>query len=87
MTVTVRFFAALRELKGTDTTSVDLLPGETIRQLFERLFPDRPSPDWPGTLMYAAAQEYVEPTHVVLDGSEVAFIPPLGAGAETRGWS
>ena len=80
MTVTVRFFAALRELKGTDTTSVDLLPGETIRQLFERLFPDRPSPDWPGTLMYAAAQEYVEPTHVVLDGSEVAFIPPLGGG-------
>lgn len=80
MTVTVRFFAALREHRGTDTVHVDAVAGETVRELFERLFPDRPSPTWPGTLMYAAAQEYVQPDHVVRDGDEVAFIPPLGGG-------
>jgi len=81
MTITVRFFAALREHRGTDSVEIDAVEGETVRALFERLFPDRPSPSWPGTLMYAVAQEYVEPGSVVRDGDEVAFIPPLGGGS------
>jgi len=82
MPITVRLFAALREHRGETRLTVDAVPGETVRQLFERLFPDRPGRDWPGPLMYAVAQEYVDADHVLGDGDEVAFVPPLGGGSD-----
>ncbi len=81
MAVTVRFFAALRELRGADRADVEAVEGETARELFERLFADRPSAGWPGPLRFAVGQEFVEPDHVIADGDDVAFIPPLGGGS------
>lgn len=81
MSITVRFFAALREHKGTSSEVVEAVTGETVRALFERVFDDRPSPNWPGPLMFAVAQEYVDADHPVHDGDDVAFIPPLGGGS------
>lgn len=81
MTITVRLFASLRESRGQDRLLMDPKPGETVAALFDRLFPDRPTPDWPGPLMYAVNREYVDPEHLLADGDEVAFVPPLGGGA------
>jgi molybdopterin synthase catalytic subunit/molybdopterin converting factor small subunit len=79
--VVVRLFAALRERAGTDSTEVTLQPGDTPRTVFERLFSDRPRPDWPGPLAYAVNEEYVAADAPLADGDELAFIPPLGGGA------
>ncbi len=81
MPITVRLFASLREHVAQDRLETDLAPGETVGQLFDRLFPDRPSPDWPGPLMFAVNRDYVPAGHALSDGDEVAFIPPLGGGA------
>jgi len=79
--VLVRLFAALRERAGRDSVEVELQPGDTPRSVFERLFADRPRPDWPGPLAYAINEEYVAADTPVTDGDELAFIPPLGGGA------
>jgi len=81
MPVQVRLFAALRELLGTDHLSVEPDEGETVAQLFARLFPDEPEERWAGTLMYAVNRAYVGGDHALQDGDEVAFIPPLGGGS------
>lgn len=81
MTITVRLFASLREHAGSDRLQVEARPGETVADLFSRLFPSRPSPDWPGPLMFAVDREWVAADHPVRDGVEVAFLPPLGGGS------
>ncbi|MCO4773584.1 MAG: molybdenum cofactor biosynthesis protein MoaE [Deltaproteobacteria bacterium] len=82
MSVVVRFFAVLRERSGADEATVELQPNETVSQLYARLFPDLV--DHAGVrlpVMYAVNQAYVEADEALVDGDEVAFIPPLGGGS------
>ena len=82
MSVTVRLFALLRELKGTDRIDFELAEGETIGGLFDRLFPEPDAQALRGSLAFARNTHYVEPDVLLVDGDEVAFIPPLGGGAD-----
>ena len=81
MAVTVLLFAVLREHRGAPSLSADLQPDETVGQLYARLFPDLVDGGRRLPVMYAVGQTYVEGDHVLADGDEVAFIPPLGGGA------
>lgn len=82
MTVLVRFFAVLRELQGDESASVDLKPGETAGALYARLFADLVDDKGQRLpVMYAVNQSYVRESHLLADGDEVAFIPPLGGGS------
>jgi molybdopterin synthase catalytic subunit/molybdopterin converting factor small subunit len=81
MSVTVRLFALLRELKGTDRIDFELAEGETIGGLFDRLFPDPEAQALRGSLAFARNTHYVGPEVILADGDEVAFIPPLGGGS------
>ena len=78
MPVVVRYFAALREQKGREVESVELVDGETAEGLYARLVPD----DGRGRLpvLYAVNHSYAAPTQALRDGDEVAFLPPLGGG-------
>jgi|GEM_PF-19213 len=83
MAVTVRFFAVLRERKGRDCADVEFVVGETVQELYHRLFPsfvDEAGRRLP--VMYAVNANYVDAEHVLADNDEVAFIPPLGGGAD-----
>jgi molybdopterin synthase catalytic subunit len=80
MPITVRLFASLREHKGQDRLILEPGAEETVAGLFDRLFADRPRPDWPGPLLFAVNREYVDGAYVLRDGDEIAFIPPLGGG-------
>lgn len=82
MAVTIHLFAALREARGEGSVITELGKGETVGALFARLFPSRPDTDWPAAVMFAVDKTYVDESHVLQDGDEVAFIPPLGGGGD-----
>ena len=73
--VSVRLFAGLRELAGTGR--LELEDVATVADVWPKLALG----DEPGGLMYAVNREYVERSHPLQDGDEVALIPPVSGGA------
>ena len=85
MKATVRLFAILREKAGTSELTLELPERSTVADLLvalENSYPDL-SASAPHT-MIAVNTEYVENTHPLHDGDEVALIPPVSGGYE---WS
>ena len=80
MSVSVRLFAMLREQRGESRLEIDLCEGETVEQLFARLFEEEGPRCSLESLLFAVNQAYVPADHVLRDGDEVAFIPPLAGG-------
>lgn len=75
MTITLRYFAALRELRGCSSETRTIQPGTTIGALYGTLFPaDAP------TVAFARNRAVVPADTVLADGDEVSFLPPLGGG-------
>ncbi len=77
MKATVHSFAALREKKGLDMEEVDVRPGDTVKELYYRLFPGKER-DLP--VAYARNAAHTSSDTPVQSGDEVAFLPPLGGG-------
>ncbi len=77
-TVTVRHFAQLREQRGCEHEQVVFEPGTTMGQLYTHMFAHTPLADLP--VGYALAHEVVGPQTLLVDGAEVAFLPPVGGG-------
>jgi MoaE-MoaD fusion protein len=75
MHVTVRLFAGLRERAGT--AKLELHDVATVADVWAGLGLG----DEPGGLLYAVNRAYVEPTHELHDGDEVAVIPPVSGGS------
>jgi len=80
--VRVRLFAIQRELAGAREVPIDLPDGATIEDAWsavvERhpvLAAGRPS------VRFARNGDYADPTTVLGDGDEIAFIPPVSGGA------
>ena len=73
--VTVRYFAVLREKRGTDEEAVALREGETVAALYARLFAEPRVP-----VAFARNHARVGADEPLVDGDEVAFLPPLGGG-------
>lgn len=78
MHVQVRYFAALREKRGTTTEQVAVTEGETLEALYARLFPGPAESRVP--VAFARNHAHAQPTEVVEDGDEVVFLPPVGGG-------
>ncbi len=79
MPVTVRWFARLRELAGTDQEAVE--GAATVQDVYAALRRRHPSLPETHTLLRAARnEELAEWTDLVRDGDEVAFIPPVSGG-------
>ncbi len=75
MTVVIRYFANLRELRGTPEESREISPGSTAASLYRDLGLPAALP-----VAFAVNQERVAGTTVLCDGDEVVFLPPLGGG-------
>jgi molybdopterin converting factor subunit 1 len=79
--VTVRLFARLRDIVGVGELSRDVGTGATVGSVWLQLVRD-----WPGLAGYdrsissAVNADYVRPDHVLHDGDEVAFLPPVSGG-------
>lgn len=81
VTVNTRFFAAYRDLLGTESTAVELPEGATVEDLVRTLRsrggPYASLPDDPPV---AVNQEYVDTRAPLSGGDEVAFLPPVAGG-------
>jgi MoaE-MoaD fusion protein len=74
MRVSVRLFAGLRERAGVGRLELDDVA--RAGDVWARL----DLGDEPGGLLYAVNREYVERSHELHDGDEVALIPPVSGG-------
>jgi len=78
MRVRLRFFASLRERLGSRADRT-LRAGTTVGALWRELVAERPEL---GRLQvrFAVNEAYVEASHRLVDGDEVAFFPPVSGG-------
>ena len=77
MEITVKYFASLRERMGRGEDRVELPSPATVEEIWARV---GGSGDYAGNLLAAVNLEYADPDHLVRDGDEVAFFPPVTGG-------
>ena len=83
VSVTVRYFASLRERLGRSDEQVQVVPGTSVRELWQRLSREGPLPaagGLPENVLVSVNREYVRPDTAVSEGDEVAFFPPVTGG-------
>jgi molybdopterin synthase catalytic subunit len=83
MRINILFFGLARDLTEFDREQVDIAPGETVGDLqtrYESRFPRLR--EVAGSLLAAVNQEVADRSHILRDGDEVAFLPPVSGGTE-----
>lgn len=81
MTITVRLFALLRELYGAKEATLVLPEGATVAEALSALFPEAQRQGrFPRSLLFAVNRGYVSAAHVLKDGDELVFVPPVSGG-------
>lgn len=85
MRVRVRLFAIQRELAGTREVSLDLPDGATVDDAWTALVGIHPALA-PGraSVRFARNGAYADASTPLVDGDEVAMIPPVSGGADQR---
>lgn len=77
MSIKIRYFASLKERIGRSEDNVICRPGSTVEQIWLQANAGMPMPD---NLLAAVNMDYVGFDHVVSDGDEIAFFPPVTGG-------
>lgn len=81
MHVNVLFFASLVDIVGSRRIGMEVSPGATIDDVLGRLESLHPGlARYRPILLAAVNEEYVDRSHPVDDGDEVAFFPPVSGG-------
>src|SRR5438093_113095 len=82
MQVQVRFFATYREIVGAGQLAWTLRDGTTVGQLVEAVLAKYPRLVGHGNhMLLAVNHEVVRPDNVLMEGDEVALLPPVSGGA------
>jgi len=77
MSISVKYFASLRERVGRSEDQLDLDANMTVADVWDKLHPDDPLPE---SVLTAVNREYQDLGAIVRDGDEVAFFPPVTGG-------
>jgi molybdopterin synthase sulfur carrier subunit len=77
MTITVKFFASLRESLNRDTVTVDSSDAVTAADVW-RIATD--NHEFPPNTLVAVNMDYARAEQTIADGDEVAFFPPVTGG-------
>ncbi len=81
MKLRVLFFSVLRDITGTDEVHLELPEGAAMADLLLHIEARWPKlRDWQGCLLLALDQTYVKRDALLLDGAEVALMPPVQGG-------
>jgi molybdopterin converting factor small subunit len=75
MRVVIRYFAGLKEARGTDSESVELPDGCTAAEAYRCLKLPEGLP-----VAYAVNLDRVPAGTRLAEGDEVVFLPPIGGG-------
>jgi molybdopterin synthase catalytic subunit len=83
--VTLRFFAAPREIVGSARLGFELPDGSSVAQLRERVLARWPLlASWGDHLLVSVNKEFSAPEQRLAEGDEVAFFPPVSGGGAVR---
>ncbi|NOT85964.1 MAG: MoaD/ThiS family protein [Methylococcaceae bacterium] len=77
MSITVHYFASLKERLGRASDNVDFAPDLTVLDVWTLANPDLPLPT---AILVAVNMDYVTLTTSVADADTVAFFPPVTGG-------
>ena len=77
MTITVRYFASLRETVGRAEDRLDASGIGTVADVWAHLAAGTALPE---RVLIAVNHEYTDLAHPVKDGDEVALFPPVTGG-------
>jgi len=77
MSVKVRYFASLKDSVGRSGDLVDVSGKVTVAEIWAMANANRLLPD---NILAAVNMEYVDIEHLVQNGDEVAFFPPVTGG-------
>ncbi|UCC48659.1 MAG: molybdopterin converting factor subunit 1 [Gemmatimonadota bacterium] len=80
MRVKCLFFAAYREILGTEELEFGLPRGSRLAELVELVRSQPGAEALPASLAVAVNHEYALADTELADGDEVAFIPPVAGG-------
>lgn len=81
MKVRVLFFSVLKDLTGAEEVPIEMPAGATIANLLAELFTRWPGlSDWEPSLLIAQNQSYAARTELLLEGAEIAIMPPVQGG-------
>lgn len=81
MKVKVLLFASCSDVVGSRNLDLDPASGTSVQDLIDGLIQKYPSfAGLERSIMISVNQEYVERDHVLVEGDEVAMIPPVSGG-------
>jgi sulfur-carrier protein len=77
MSIKVRYFASLKESLGRSEDQLAEVDSLSVREVWNRINTELPLPE---NVLAAVNMDYVDFEHLVQDGDEVAFFPPVTGG-------
>lgn len=81
MRITVRLFARFRDIAGASEIARQAGPGATVGSIWRDLVADFPDLGaYAQSMSTAVNADYAKLDHVVGEGDEVAFLPPVSGG-------
>ena len=81
MRVTIRLFARLRDLVGTSELIREVATPATVASVWNTLIAEYPAArDYERTMSVAVNANYARLHSPVVEGDEVAFLPPVSGG-------
>lgn len=81
MRVTVRLFARLKDVAGAAELVREAAPGATVGVIWRDLVAQFPVlHEYERSISCAVNEDYARMSHVLADGDEVAFLPPVSGG-------
>ncbi len=84
MRVIVRLFARLKDIVGAPELLRDVPPGATVAMLWQQLATEFPElAPYERSISSAVNTDHASMRHVLGDGDEVAFLPPVSGGSGT----
>ncbi|WP_255668517.1 molybdopterin converting factor subunit 1 [Brevibacillus daliensis] len=83
--VTILLFAGLAERAGTSQLSIEITEHASVQDLLEKLRAEYPAlAELLPSCFVSVNQEYADPTTQIKSQDEIAILPPVSGGEETR---